>query len=94
MAVPLMTPESVLAQFMVALAQSVDRPYPSTPTAMEVTSALDKKCIVFFLEGMVAEVQTFLFKDVMKPVDVIWILLEVLFSNCFPGWSNTVDCWL
>lgn len=60
---------------MVALAHSAVSPYPSTPTAMQVTSALDKKCIVFFLEGMVAEVQTFLFKDVIKPVEVIWILL-------------------
>lgn len=51
-------PLSALAQSMVALAQSADSPYPSTPTAMEVTSALDKKYIVFLLEGMVTEVQT------------------------------------
>lgn len=32
---------------------------------MQVTSAQDKKCIVFFVEGMVAEIQTFLSKDTM-----------------------------
>lgn len=79
---------------MVALAQFVDSPYPRTPTEIAVTSALDKKYRVFFWEGMVAEVQDLLPKDVMKPLEGIWILLEVLSLNCCPGWSTTVDCRL
>lgn len=85
---------SVLAQSMVALAQFVDSPYPRTPTEIAVISVLDKKYRVFFLEGMAAEVQDLLPKDVMKPLEVSWILLEVLSSNCSPAWSKTVDCWL
>lgn len=93
-AVPLKRLVSLLAQSMVTLAQFVDSPYPRTPTEIAVTSVLDKKYRVFFLEGMAAEVQDLLPKDVMKPVEVSWILLEVLSSNCCPGWSKTADCWL
>lgn len=93
-AFPLEVILSLLVHSMVTLAQFVDSPYPRIPTEIAVTSLLDKKYRVFFLEGMAAEVQDLLPKNVMKPLEVSWILLEVLSFNCCPGWSKTADCWL
>lgn len=51
-AVPLKKLVPPRAHFMVVLAHCCDMLNPNTPTDMEVASALDMKCKVFFMEGI------------------------------------------
>lgn len=56
-AVPLNKLVPPRAHSMVVLAHCCDMLNPNTPTDMEVTSALDKKCKVFLMEGIIVVFQ-------------------------------------